>query len=129
MSRGKAHSDDTQAQVKALLLAGEGVMEVARQLNIDHSSVSRIKSSLGPDELHELARKKGDTIENLVVDYLVTNLKTLRTQAEIAGERAYIEKQPAGELSLLHGVMSDKSIRLLEAIQRASDSGARQLTA
>ena len=127
--RGKPHSPDTTAQVKALLLAGEGVVEVARRLDLPKQTVSDVKGRLTEEEFGLLRTKKGELIEDLVVDYLVTNLKTLRTQAEVAGERSYIEKQPAGELSLLHGVMSDKSIRLLEAIQRANDgSGQRQLT-
>ena len=122
MPRGKPHSTDTKAQAKALLLAGESVMEVSRQLELPNQTVSDIKASLTDKEFGILRAKKGSLIEELVTDYLAANLRALRAQAEIAGERAYIQKQPAGELSLLHGVMSDKSVRLLEALQRASDA-------
>jgi hypothetical protein len=122
MARGKAHPESTQAQVKALLLAGESVTEAARQLNLDHSVVSRIKSGLTPEELHELARKKSGEIEGLLYDYLTTTLASLKAQAEVAGEREYIIKQPASELYLLHGTMADKAVRLLEAAARAKNN-------
>lgn len=118
--RGKKHSDELRAQVMAALLAGQGVGEVAEQYNLDKSVVSRWKDSIPSDKLQVVATKKGEEIENLLFGYLTTTLKTLTSQAEIASERDYVTKQPAGELAVLHGVMADKSIRLLEAIHRAT---------
>lgn len=118
--RGRRHSEEVRAQVIAALLAGQGVMEVASQYSLDASVVSRWRSAIPDDQLQVVASKKGQEIEDLLFKYLTTTLKTLKSQAEIAGEREYIIKQPAGEFAVLHGVMADKSIRLLEAIHRAS---------
>lgn len=117
--RGKQHSDEVQQQVMAALLAGQGVTEVAKAYNLPDSTVSDLRKRVD-DEYGDLRSKnKGAVIESLLFDYLSTMLGTLKSQAEIAGEREYIFKQPAGELAVLHGVMADKSIRLLEAIERA----------
>lgn len=124
--RGKKHSDEIRAQVMASLLAGQGVTEVATQYNLDVSIVSRWRSAMPEDKLQAIATKKGDKIEALLYGYLTTTLNTLKEQAEIVGEREYVIKQPAGELAVLHGVMADKAVRLLEAAERARIP-ARQL--
>lgn len=110
----------------AALLAGQGVMEVASQYSLDASVVSRWKSALPSEQLQVLASKKGERIEQLLFEYLTETLVTLKEQATIAREREYVTKQPAGELAVLHGVMADKAVRLLEAAHRAS---ANQVTA
>ncbi len=121
MPRGKRIPDTTTAHVKALLMLGEGVCEVSRQLKVPHSTVSDVKATLSPDDLDRVRRGKGEQLENLLVDYLEASLKTLREQVLIAGERKYIQKQPAGELAVLHSAISEKTIRLLEAIHRTRE--------
>lgn len=126
--RGKKHSDEIQAQVMAALLAGQGVTEVSEQYNLPDSTVSDLKKRVD-EEFGDLRTKnKGEQIEALLFGYLSTTLQTLKCQSEIAGEREYIFKQPADSLAVLHGVMADKSIRLLEAIHRAT-TAPKQLEA
>lgn len=120
--RGKKHSDEVRAQVMAALLAGQGVMEVASQYNLDASVVSRWRSAIPNDQLQLIASKKGDRIEQLLFEYLTETLTTLKEQAIIVREREYVTKQPAGELAVLHGVMADKGVRLLEAAHRATSN-------
>jgi transposase-like protein len=103
----------------AALLAGQGVGEVAEQYNIPDSTVSDIRKAAG-EEFGELRNKnKGEKIEELLFNYLSQTLITLEAQAQVVSEREYIIKQPADSLAVLHGVMADKSVRLLEAIERA----------
>ena len=117
--RGKKHSDEVQAQVMAALLAGQGVGEIAEQYNIPDSTVSDLRKR-AEEEFGELRKKnKGEKIEELLFNYLTQTLSTLESQAKVVSEREYIIKQPADSLAVLHGVMADKSIRLLEAIERA----------
>lgn len=104
----------------AALLAGQGVTEVATQYSIDKSIVSRWRSAMPEDQLQLIATKKGEEIERLLYSYLTQTLTTLEQQARVVGEREYIIKQSADSLAVLHGVMADKSIRLLEAAERAS---------
>lgn len=122
--RGKAHPDETKAKVIAALLAGVGVVEIARELGLPHNTVSNYKTEIPEDKLDELRRKKGARIDDLVYDYLVQNLETLRTQSKIMSDESYIKKQPAGEMATLHGVMADKTVRLLEV---TTNPAVRQL--
>jgi transposase-like protein len=112
--RGRKVPDDMQARVMAALLVGAGVVEIARELGLPHQTVSDIKNTIPEDKLGEIRRKKGERIDDLVYDYLVQNLETLRAQAKAVSNESYIQKQPAGELATLHGVMADKTVRLLE---------------
>jgi len=112
--KGKAHSDEVKAKVTAALLAGCGVMEIAREMNLPHNTVSQYRSKIPEGQLDELRRKKGARIDDLVYDYLVQNLETLRAQSKAVSDESYIKTQPAGELATLHGVMADKTVRLLE---------------
>lgn len=124
--RGKSHPDELRAQVMASLLAGQGVSEVADQYSLDLSVVSRWRKAIPNDKLQLLASKKSEELEGLLFKYLTQTLKTLTIQSEVASEREYILKQPAGEFAVLHGVMADKSIRLLEAIHRANELAHNQ---
>ena len=123
--RGKRHSDEVRAQVMAALLAGQSVNEVATEYNIPDSTVSDLRKIV-EQEFGDLRTKKGEKLENLLFQYLNSNLAALDSQARVVSEREYIIKQPADCLAVLHGVMADKSIRLLEAIERAR-VGAKQL--
>lgn len=60
---------------------------------------------------------KKDRIGELAITYLEANLQALTAQAHVASQPDYIERQSAGELAILHGVLADKSLRLLEAIR------------
>src|SRR5215475_7319053 len=111
----------------AALLAGQGVNEVATEYHLDKAVVSRLKNGLSAEELQRVATQKGAEIEQLLFTYLTSNLKALDALAEIVSEREYIIKQPADSLAVLHGVMADKSIRLLEAIERARQPRATQI--
>lgn len=128
MARGKAHSDETKAAVTAALLAGQGVTEVATRYKLDPSVVSRWRKQIPDGRLQEVATEKGAQIEALLFDYLGANLYALRSQANVAADEAYLRKFPPQQLAVLHGVMADKGIRLLEALagareQEGPDSG------
>lgn len=117
--RGRAHGEEVRAQAMAALLAGQGITDVARAYDLPESSVRTWKERIPDAEFALVRAKKGEQIEQLLFSYLTQLLTTLERQAVIAGEREYITKQPAGELAVLHGVMADKGIRLLEAAHRA----------
>ena len=124
--KGKAHSDEVKAKVIAALLAGCGVVEIARELNLPQQSVSNYKRDIPEEKLGELRHKKGERIDDLVYDYLVQNLETLRAQSKVVSDESYINQQPAGELATLHGVIADKTVRLLE-VATSPSLAARQL--
>lgn len=115
--RGRRHSDETRAQVVAALLAGQGVSEVAEAYSIDKSVVSRWRAAIPHAELQQIATKKRDEIGELLTGYLREAITTLRVQAEFARDTTWLKTQPASEVAVLHGVISDKTVRLLEAAE------------
>jgi len=120
--RGRAHDPETKAKVMAALLSGQGVAEVARDYKLDKSIVSRWKSTIPQQELQSLATQKEIDFSSMIADYLAENLKTLKAQSEFFREKDWLKRQPASELAVLHGVVADKTVRLLEAAERAAQA-------
>ena len=119
MARGKAHSDETKSAVMAALLAGQSVSSVAEEFKIPLPTICTWAAS---HDFEEVRTKKGELIEDLTCSYLSTLLTSLRSQAEIFGKAEYLNKQPAAEAAVLHGVMADKAFRLLSAMPTGSGS-------
>lgn len=109
-----AHPEELRAAVLAALLAGQSVSKVAQEYQLPKGTVSAWKKRL---ETTQNATQKKE-IGELLVEYLRTNLNTLRTQSEVFADKAWLKKQAAGELAVLHGVLTDKTVRLLEALSK-----------
>ncbi len=108
---GAHYSPETRAAVMAALLAGQGVSEVAREYRVSESTVSRWK---------KVARKEAgfsEDVGGLLLSYLAANLTTLKAQAEVFRDPKWLRTQEAGALAVLHGVLTDKAVRLLEALE------------
>jgi transposase-like protein len=122
------HPETKRARAIAALLLGAGVMEVARDLDLPESSIRNWKRTLTPEQIAEINARKGQRLDDLVFDYLQENLTTLRAQSKLLRDESYVTKQPASEMATLHGVMADKTIRLLEAVA-GSQLPTRQIEA
>lgn len=110
------YSDETRAAVLASLLAGQSIGQVSREYNIPKGTVSAWKSRRG----RESATQKREIGELLLI-YLRTNLEALTAQAEAFKDSTWLRGQSASDVAVLHGVMTDKAIRLLEAFGNAQD--------
>jgi hypothetical protein len=120
--RGKAHSDETRATVTAALLAGQGVADVARVYKLPETTVRRIRDEIAPELLAEVGEKKRATIGALIEDHLRTSLESATMIARKAAENdAWLRQQTASDVAVLYGVMTDKAVRILEAIEPADD--------
>src|SRR5690606_22248922 len=100
-----------KAAVMAALLVGQGVAEVAKEYRLPQSTVSRWKA-----EARSEAGLSED-IGELLLTYLRQSLSTLRAQAEFFGNTDWLRRQKAADVAVLHGVMTDKAVRLLEAME------------
>jgi hypothetical protein len=121
MAKGKAHTSETKAAVMAALLEGQGVNEIARDYKLPKATVSRMKSEISTEKLEQLGTQKKEQIGELIVGYLRTNLHALSVQALHTEDKAWLNKQEAGSLGTLHGIMCDKAVRILEAIEPVSE--------
>lgn len=123
------YPNDVKAAVMASLLEGQSISAVAKQYDIPKGTVSGWKrkafANVGTRSSDTVATQKKEEIGELLIDYLRVMLITLKTQAEHFGDKKWLQEQGANELAVLHGVSTDKAIRLLEALSNSEDSEAR----
>jgi hypothetical protein len=127
--RGKRHDNQVVAKVVAdLLLGQESQRQIAENNGISPVSVTDIKERYFEDfeRLKNTAPEFTD-INNLATGLLVQSLVTLTVQLEHFGNKEWLKTQPAGELANLHGVINDKTVRLLAAAQSAQQSAETHL--
>ena len=114
------HSEDTKAAVMAALLSGQSVSEAARRYNIPKGTVSDWRKQAVGDTV--TPTQKRERIGELVLAYLSTALETLEAQARMFRDEDWLRKQNAADVAVLHGVVTDKSIRLLEALAASQET-------
>jgi transposase-like protein len=113
----REYSEETKVAVMAALLAGQAVGEIARQYDVPTATIRSWKSRQGNgNSVAIVATEKKEQIGELLLAYLTDVLIALRAQAKVFANAEYITKQPASEAAVLHGVLADKGIRLLEAL-------------
>jgi transposase-like protein len=106
----------------AALLAGQRVAEAADEFGVPEQTVSRWKVALDKSGAKMGQFGSKNRIPELIAEYLIETLETLRKQSQIFGEREFLTDQAASEVAVLHGVLMDKSLRILEAAEAARDS-------
>lgn len=115
----KKYDDNTKAAVMAALLQGQSISSIAKEYNIPKGTVSSWNQRAKGVASESTQKKK--EIGDLLIEYLKANLIALRVQAEQFANKKWLGKQQADQVAVLHGVMTDKAIRLLEAFS-ADDS-------
>lgn len=119
----KSYSDETKAAVLAALLEGQAVGKVAKDYKIPVGTVKSWKSrTVNGDSVATVATEKKSEIGDLLYEYLKVSLRALKSQAELFGDKEWLKKQPASDTAVLHGIQTDKAIRLLEAFGKSDDS-------
>lgn len=116
--RIQAHDPAIKAQVLAALLAGQRVQDVAAAYHLPEGTVKswRQRDVKGAMTAVVGAVDKRERIGELLVDFLSSTLETLKKQHVVFGDPEWIRTQDAASLGTLHGIMTDKAIRLLEAL-------------
>ena len=117
-----SYTPEVKAMVMAALLEGQSIPKVAEKYKIPRGTVSTWKKTLRAT-LSADATQKGETsLDNLLLGYVSENLVTLREQAKFFRNPDWLKHQEASELAVLHGVLTDKSIRLLELFGRQEET-------
>lgn len=127
--KGKA-SPEVHAAVLTALLAGQSVTQVAAQYNLPKGTVSswknrtvaKVASNAANDATH--ATQKSQLLSGLLLDLMSAGLRTLIAQQNVFGDPAWVKKQNAHDLAVLHGVITDKVFRMFEAAEREQNASA-----
>ena len=116
------YSDQERAEAMARLLAGGSLGAVARETGIARSTLSAWRK-----ETRTLVPAAGSSertqLGEHVFDLIAETLKSLTAQARFFRDAEWLSRQSAGDMAILHGVLSDKVIRLLAAIREPKDEG------
>lgn len=126
MAARRKYSPETKAAALASLLEGQAVSRVATDLDVPVGTVKAWSAAArylasGPETaVVSVATQKKQEIGGLLLEYLHTNLETLRHQSVVFRDPRWLASQSAEGLAVLHGVLADKSIRLLEAMSAAT---------
>jgi transposase-like protein len=116
----REYSDETKAQVMAALLAGQAVSKVASDYKIPYSTVGTwAKDAKGL--IRESSIQKRERIGELVVDNVEAALEATRALANVFTDETWIRRQEASQLAVLYGVLSDKTVRVLEMLPDGTD--------
>lgn len=116
----RQYDPETKAAVRAALLAGQSVSSVAAEYKIPRGTISTWRRNV--DSLYEVDQPQKREVGELLLEYLRANLQALKAQAEQFSDKAWLKEQDASDLAILHGVMTDKAVRLMEAFGRADDN-------
>lgn len=118
--KGKEYDEQTKAAVMAALLDGQSISSVAREYKIPKGTVSAWKSrgweSVASGGVATIATQKRERIGALIIDGLEAKLLAIKAMADVFAEKDWVRKQPASEIAVLFGVVSDKAFRVLEAL-------------
>lgn len=118
----RAYSEETKAAVMAALLAGQAVSAVAKEYDIPEGTVKGwMSKSTRTDMVATVPTAKKEAIGDLLIEYLTANIQALRAQAELFSDKEWLRKQSAENAAVLHGVMTDKAVRLIEALSKRDD--------
>jgi transposase-like protein len=116
----REYSEETKAAVMAALLAGQSISSVAKEYRIPKSTVANWSAG-ARREFGTVPNPKKEEIGDRLIEYLNAALVTLRKQVEAFGDESWIKRQNASEVAVLHGVLADKTIRLLEALAGSAE--------
>lgn len=105
---------ETKAKACAMLLAGESVTTVCANLGVPERTVYDWANGLGGIDALRSGR-----LDDLLYSCLSENLTTLAAQSRFARDEQWLKKQKANAVAILFGVISDKTIHILSAIERA----------
>lgn len=124
MTERREYDEATKAAVMASLLDGQSISSVAKEYKIPKGTVSAWKNrdlADSSDGVAEVATQKRERIGELIIEGLEAKLIAIKAMADVFADKDWIKKQPASEIAVLFGVVSDKAFRVLEALPDSTD--------
>lgn len=122
----REYNNETKAAVLAALMEGQSINAVAKAYKIPKGTVSSWQKREGEkldevrhDAASQLSGGQAKTeIGGLFATYLTTSLMSLIGMAKVMGDQAYLKTQGIEGIAMGFGVMTDKVVRVVEAMNR-----------
>ncbi len=118
---GKPHPPEKKAAALAALASGESVRAVAQRLGLSRTTVAMWRDAAGLNEPAAVVHEKRQALGEQVYELIEDSIRTLRVQLRVAADESWLKQQSAGELAVFHGVIADKTVRLLASLRPTSD--------
>lgn len=112
---GRAIPDETKVAALADLVRGHSVTQVASRYHLDRKTVYRWRSE-DPELAPRFRQDIKEDVSEAVAALLKTQLSTLVAQLAVVSDPEWLKTQSAQGLAILHGVIADKTVRILESI-------------
>jgi len=112
----KRYTPEIRAEVLSALLEGQAISKVSDDYKIPLSTIQNWRK-----RERQGAYGRSTEVGDMLVVYMQKSLEALTKQAEKFADFDWLDKQSASELAVLHGVMTDKVIRILEAYGKAGN--------
>jgi len=106
---------EIKASIIQRMKDGEDVSSLAREFRILPSTIRNWLKAEQLDLNGMRGRENGQVLDEAIFDYVVTALECLTIQAQVFSDESYLKTQSAESNAVLHGVVADKAIRILEA--------------
>lgn len=112
---GRRYDDTTRAAALAALLSGEATRAVAKQFDVPWSTVRRWRAELMHRDLPALPAHIRASIGGMLAALLIEMLRTMALQQQVLRDGGWLSRQDAAGMAVLHGVLTDKALRLIMA--------------
>jgi transposase-like protein len=113
----KGYSDETKAAALAELATGSSVTAVAQQFGVSRRAIQLWRDAAHLPKLAPATQEKRADLGERLYDYLDASLVALRSQLDVFGDPVWLKEQNAHDLGILHGIIADKTGRLLAAVR------------
>lgn len=121
-----AYSEQTKAAALAEVAAGASVNATAKKFGISRAAISEWRDRSDLPTPTPAAQEKRANLGEQLYGYLEDSIGALRSQLAVFGDPDWLKKQSAAELAILHGVVADKTARLLAAARPGEPDDARE---
>lgn len=121
----REYDEQTKAAVMAALLTGQSVYATAKDFKIPVGTVKRWSAD-AKEKLQPVRNQKEERIGDLLIDNVEAALETTREILNVVKDPTWLRKQPATEIGILYGIISDKTFRILEALPDSGDAEEQQ---
>lgn len=119
---GKPRRRDEKLEIIEQYLTGHhSISDLSRMHGVPQTTLRQWIVDAGHN-IAEFRQQKLEEAADLLASYLVENLRTLNSQAKKLGDEEFLENalpERIQAVGVAHGIMSDKSLRIVEAIERA----------
>lgn len=116
--------DEVRSLIITMLVVGhyQTDAEIAEVLGVSKASVSKIKKTIPPELLEGITQKRQAEIGMLVSQVLEESLIAAERIVRITSNEKWLAAQSASDLATFFGVISDKTFRILQAIEAANEA-------